>query len=53
MKDIVIVDALRTPIGRFRGSLAGVRADHLGALVIGKLLERVDLSPALVITDCP
>ncbi|MFU7547908.1 steroid 3-ketoacyl-CoA thiolase, partial [Pseudomonas paraeruginosa] len=48
MKDIVIVDALRTPIGRFRGSLAGVRADHLGALVIGKLLERVDLSPAQV-----
>ncbi len=48
MKDIVIVDAVRTPIGRFRGSLAGVRADHLGALVIGKLLERVDLSPAQV-----
>ncbi|MCO6058563.1 thiolase family protein [Pseudomonas sp. MOB-449] len=48
MKDIVIVDAVRTPIGRFRGGLAGVRADHLGALVIGKLLERVDLSPAQV-----
>ncbi|HGE2232813.1 TPA: acetyl-CoA C-acyltransferase [Pseudomonas aeruginosa] len=48
MKDIVIVDAVRTPIGRFRGSLAGVRADHLGALVIGRLLERVDLSPAQV-----
>lgn len=48
MKDIVIVDAVRTPIGRFRGGLAGVRADHLGALVIGRLLERVDLSPAQV-----
>jgi len=48
MKDIVIVDAVRTPIGRFRGGLAGVRADHLGALVIGKLLERVGLSPAQV-----
>lgn len=48
MKDIVIVDAVRTPIGRFRGGLAGVRADHLGALVIGKLLERVGLSPAKV-----
>ncbi|WP_137823495.1 thiolase family protein [Pseudomonas sp. D(2018)] len=48
MKDIVIVDAVRTPISRFRGSLAGVRADHLGALVIGKLLERVDLSPVQV-----
>lgn len=48
MKDIVIVDALRTPIGKFRGSLSGVRADHLGALVISRLLERVDVSPALV-----
>lgn len=48
MKDIVIVDAVRTPVGRFRGSLAGVRADHLGALVIGTLLDRVDLSPSLV-----
>lgn len=48
MKDIVIVDAVRTPVGRFRGSLAGVRADHLGALVISALVQRNDLSPALV-----
>jgi acetyl-CoA acyltransferase len=48
MKDIVIVDALRTPVGKFRGSLAGVRADHLGALVISRLLERVQVSPTLV-----
>ena len=48
MKDIVIVEAVRTPVGKFRGSLAGVRADHLGSLVISRLLERVDLSPALV-----
>lgn len=48
MKDIVIIDAVRTPIGRFRGGLAGVRADHLGALVISKLLERVNLSPKYV-----
>lgn len=48
MKHIVIVDAVRTPVGRFCGSLAGVRADHLGALVISALVERNDLSPALV-----
>jgi len=48
MKDIVIVDAVRTPVGRFRGRLAGVRADHLGSLVISALMERNDLSPALV-----
>lgn len=48
MKDIVIVDAVRTPIGRFRGELSGVRADHLGAWVINRLLERVDVSPTQV-----
>jgi acetyl-CoA acyltransferase len=48
MSDIVIVDAVRTPVGRFRGSLAGVRADHLGALVLKALLERTGLSSAQV-----
>ncbi|HBX55722.1 thiolase family protein [Pseudomonas sp. UBA2684] len=48
MSDIVIVDAVRTPIGRFRGSLAGVRADHLGSLVLNALLERTGLAPAQV-----
>ncbi|SDG56431.1 thiolase family protein [Pseudomonas abietaniphila] len=48
MKDIVIVDAVRTPVGRFRGSLAGVRADHLGALVLNALVERNDLSPTVI-----
>ena len=48
MNEVVIVDAVRTPIGRFRGSLAGVRADHLGSLVISRLLERVDMAPEQV-----
>ena len=30
MNDVVIVEAARTPIGKFRGALAPVRADHLG-----------------------
>ena len=38
--DAVLVDALRTPIGRFRGALAGVRPDDLAALVIRALVER-------------
>lgn len=45
MNDIVIVDAVRTPVGRFRGSLAGVRADHLGAIVLNELLQRNGLEP--------
>src|SRR4051794_14557037 len=36
----VIVDALRTPIGRFRGALAGVRPDDLAAHVIAELVAR-------------
>jgi acetyl-CoA acyltransferase len=40
MTDAYIVDAIRTPFGRFGGSLAGVRADDLGALPIAALIER-------------
>ena len=41
----VIVDAVRTPIGRHGGGLAPVRPDDLAAYVIGGLLDRVDLEP--------
>lgn len=40
MKKVYICDAVRTPIGRFGGSLSGVRADDLGALPIKALMER-------------
>lgn len=46
--DVVIVGAVRTPVGKFRGSLAGVRADHLGALVIDELVKRAGVQPAQV-----
>jgi acetyl-CoA acyltransferase len=42
---VVLVAAARTPIGRFRGSLADVRADHLGAHLIQELANRAGLSP--------
>ncbi len=48
MREVVIVDALRTPIGRFRGSLKDIRADHLGALVSQQLVARNGLDPALI-----
>jgi acetyl-CoA acyltransferase len=35
-----IIDGVRTPIGNYQGSLAGVRADDLGALVIKTIAER-------------
>jgi acetyl-CoA acyltransferase len=40
MSNAVIVDALRTPIGRFRGGLSGVRPDDLAGLVIRAAVER-------------
>ena len=48
MDQAVIVDALRTPIGRFQGGLAGVRPDDLGALVLKSLLERTGLEGSRV-----
>ena len=35
-----IIDAIRTPVGRFGGSLASVRADDLGAIPLKALMER-------------
>ena len=44
MKDVVIVGALRTPIGCFRGALAGHSAVELGSLVVKALIERTGVS---------
>lgn len=40
MKHAYIVDAIRTPFGRYAGGLAAVRADDLGAIPIAALIER-------------
>jgi acetyl-CoA acyltransferase len=48
MREAVIVDAVRTPVGRFRGALSKVRADHLGAVVLQALAERNGLDPVTV-----
>ncbi|RSD21104.1 3-oxoadipyl-CoA thiolase [Mesobacillus subterraneus] len=40
MKEVVIVDAVRTPIGKYNGSLRHIRPDDLGAVVIKALVER-------------
>src|SRR5688572_33447522 len=48
MADVVIVDAIRTPIGALGGVLASVRPDDLAALVIKEIFQRNKLDPALV-----
>ena len=51
MKDSYIVDAIRTPIGNFRGALAHVRADDLAAIPIKALLEKYPNLPKEAIDD--
>jgi 3-oxoadipyl-CoA thiolase len=48
MPDAVIVDALRTPIGRYGGVLAPVRPDDLAARAISAAVERNGIDPATV-----
>src|SRR5687768_6551565 len=48
MTDVVIVDAIRTPIGALGGILSSIRPDDMGALVIKSLLERNDIDPNLI-----
>ena len=46
LRDVLVVDAVRTPIGRFRGALAEVRPDDLGAVVIAELVRRTAADPS-------
>ena len=48
LREVFVVDAVRTPIGRHRGTLADVRPDDLGALVIAELIRRTGADPASV-----
>src|SRR5512143_1376201 len=47
-REVVIVDAIRTPIGALGGVLASVRPDDLAALVIRCIVERNALDPAQI-----
>jgi 3-oxoadipyl-CoA thiolase len=48
MRTALIVDAVRTPIGRFGGALATVRPDDLAAVAIAALIARTGIDPALI-----
>src|SRR5438132_544292 len=48
MTEPVIVDAVRTPIGRHGGALARVRPDDLAAVPIRALLARTSIDPAAI-----
>ena len=48
MEDAVIISAVRTPIGRYAGSLKDVRPDDLAALVISEAVRRANVDPSSV-----
>jgi len=48
MEDAVIIAAVRTPIGRYGGSLKDMRPDDLAALVVGEAIRRAAIDPASV-----
>ncbi len=45
MSKVVIVSALRTPVGAFNGAFASVSADYLGSVVIKAALENTNIAP--------
>jgi 3-oxoadipyl-CoA thiolase len=48
MREAWIVEAVRTPIGRYGGALAGVRPDDLAAAVIRAVVDRSGIEPGLI-----
>ena len=45
MKDIVIISAVRTAIGKFQGGLKSMTAPQLGSIVVRDVVEKAGLSP--------
>jgi acetyl-CoA acetyltransferase family protein len=55
IREAVIVDAIRTPIGKKGGTLSKVRSDELGVIVLHELIRRTKIDPAQiddVVTGC-
>jgi len=46
MKDVVIVSAVRTPVGKFQGALSELSAVQLGAIVVREAVRRAGIDPA-------
>jgi len=51
MEEVVIVSAVRTPIGKFQGSLTDLSAPQLGAIVVREAVKRARVDPATV-SEC-
>ncbi len=49
MPEAFLIDAVRTPMGAYRGALSGVRPDDLAAHVVGAIVERTGVDPAEIV----
>jgi 3-oxoadipyl-CoA thiolase len=47
-REAVIVGAVRTPVGRYAGSLKSVRPDDMAGMVVGEVVRRAGIEPSLV-----
>ena len=45
MRDVVIVSAVRTPVGKFLGALSEISAVELGAMVVREAVRRAGIAP--------
>uniref|UniRef100_A0A7V5CSK4 Acetyl-CoA C-acetyltransferase n=1 Tax=Acidobacterium capsulatum TaxID=33075 RepID=A0A7V5CSK4_9BACT len=48
MEQIVIVSGVRTPVGKFQGTLSGMKATELGAIAVREAVARAGVDPAMV-----
>ena len=48
IKEAVIIGAVRTPVGKFQGSLKGFKATELGAIVVREAVKRAGIAPETV-----
>lgn len=48
IKEAVIIGAVRTPVGKFQGSLKGFKATELGAIVVREVVKRAGIAPEMV-----
>lgn len=48
MEDVVIVSAVRTPVGKFQGALSGFTATKLGAIAVREAVKRAGVEPAQI-----
>jgi acetyl-CoA C-acetyltransferase len=51
LEDVVIISGVRTPVGKFQGSLSDFSATQLGAMVVREAVKRANLDPRQV-TEC-